>query len=108
MKPRPTQFGARENTASPRQHASRLSVESHSSAICLEEENPQTQPPSPNGRPPSGFENSPHAASLHVATEGEEEKRVDRNLDHGGRMEATRKLPVFEPLLGSGDAARLL
>jgi excisionase family DNA binding protein len=26
MKPRPTQFGVRENTASPRQHASRLAV----------------------------------------------------------------------------------
>jgi excisionase family DNA binding protein len=109
MKLRPTKFGVCENTAFPRQHASRLAVESHSNAICVEEESRETQQPSPqNGRPASGFENPLHAASLHAATEREEERRVDRNLDHGGRMEATRKPPVFEPLLGSEDAARLL
>lgn len=72
MKLRPTQFGVRENTASPRQHASRLSVESHSNAICVEEESPETQQPSSrNGCPASGFENPVHAASLHAATGGE-------------------------------------
>jgi excisionase family DNA binding protein len=40
MKSRPTQFGARENTASPRQHASRLAV-SHS----------QSQPNGDSGSP---------------------------------------------------------
>jgi excisionase family DNA binding protein len=109
MKLGPTQFGSRENTASPRQHASRLSVGSHPNAICVEEESPETQQSSPeSGRPELGFENPPHAASLHVATEKEEGRRVERNLDHGGRMEATRKPPVFETLLRSEDAARLL
>jgi excisionase family DNA binding protein len=109
MKLGQTQFGSRENTASPRQHASRLSVGSHPNAICVEEESPETQQSSPgSGRPESGFENPLHPASLHVATEKEDGRRVQRNLDHGESMEAARTPPVFEPLLGSEDAARLL
>lgn len=109
MKLRPTQFVVRENTASPRQHASRLSVGAHPNAICVEEQSPETQQSPPgSGRPESSFENPLHAASLHVATEKEEGRRVERNLDHGERVEATREPPVFEPLLGSEDAARLL
>jgi hypothetical protein len=36
---RSTQFDARKNTASSRQHAPRLAVGSHSNAICIEEVN---------------------------------------------------------------------
>ncbi len=36
------------------------------------------------------------------------ERSADRNLDRGGKTHSTRKTPVFEPLLGSEDAARLL
>jgi excisionase family DNA binding protein len=72
MKPRPTQFGARKNTASARQHASRLAVERRSNTICIEKENSETQLPSPqNSRPATGFENPLHAASQRAATGGE-------------------------------------
>ena len=109
MKLRPTQFGVCGNTASLRQHASPLAVRSHPNAIWVEEESPETQQSSPgSGRPESGFEDPLHAASLHVATEKEEGKRVERNLDHGEPREATGKPAVFETLLKSEDAARLL
>jgi excisionase family DNA binding protein len=79
MKPRPTQFGVRENTASPRQHASRLAVERRSNTIRIEEEKPETQLPSPqNGRPLPGFNNPLNAASQRTATG--EEKRDERHF----------------------------
>ena len=56
MKSRPTQFGVRENTASSRQHAPRLAVESRSASICAEEANPR-----------AGFDDRSHAASNHAA-----------------------------------------
>jgi excisionase family DNA binding protein len=72
MKPRSNQPGARENTASSRQHASRLAVATRSNAICFEEENPPTRMSSPqNGSPAEDFENPLHAAPQHAATEGE-------------------------------------
>ena len=43
MRPRPTQFGIRENTASPRQHASRLAADIRSNVVLLAEGNLQTQ-----------------------------------------------------------------
>jgi excisionase family DNA binding protein len=72
MKPRSNQPGARENIASPRQHASRLATDTYSNAICVEEETPRSRTSSPqNGSPPEDFENSLHAASQHAATGGE-------------------------------------
>jgi excisionase family DNA binding protein len=47
MKLRPTQFGARENTASARQHASRLAVESLSSPSATQLKSSHLQEPSP-------------------------------------------------------------
>jgi len=109
MKLRPTQFGVRENTTSPRQHASRLAVESHSNAICAEEGSPVTKQSLPwSGRPDEGFEYPLHAESPHVATEKEEGMRVERNLNFVGHIKGTRELLTFEPLLRSEDAARLL
>ncbi len=71
MKVHPTQFGMRENTASSRQHASRPSVDTHSNAVCIEEERAQMrEPSSQNHRSARGSGNQPHAASQHVATGG--------------------------------------
>jgi predicted DNA-binding transcriptional regulator AlpA len=76
MKLRPTQFGMRENTASPRQHASRLSVNSNSNAICIDEERPETQRPSPqDGCSSAGFANELNAAPNREATNGRKEER---------------------------------
>ena len=67
----------RENTTSPRRHASRLAVERRSNTICIEEQDPETQLPSPqNGRALPGFNNPLHAASQRTATG--EEKRDER------------------------------
>ena len=65
MNHRSTQFGVRENTASPRQHASRLAVESRFDSIRAEDVNPR-----------GGFNDPSHAASNHAATDG---KRKDEN-----------------------------
>jgi excisionase family DNA binding protein len=77
MKLRPTQFGMREDTASPRQHASRLAVDTRLKPISSEEENPQTSEfSSPNGPLPIGISKPLHAASVHAATgEGNGESR---------------------------------
>jgi len=104
-----SQFGVRENTASPRQHASRLAGNS----LLSPSDTLQRSPHHPEPTPPSASRTSEQASSfvtkpLDAATGKEEGSRADHNPDHGGRMEATRKPPVFEPLLGSEDAARLL
>jgi len=76
MKLRPIQFGVRENTASSRQHASRLSVNSPWNAICADEEHPETQRPSPrNGCSATGFESRLNAAPNHAATGGRKEEK---------------------------------
>jgi excisionase family DNA binding protein len=68
MKPRPTQFGVRENTASSRQHASRSAVETHSTAICTED-SPETHLPSSDSeRPVRGLENTQDTAAASAAT----------------------------------------
>jgi excisionase family DNA binding protein len=60
MNRRPTQFGVRENTASSRQHALRLAVQSRFDSICPEDVNPR-----------AGFNDPSHGASNHAATLGE-------------------------------------
>jgi hypothetical protein len=69
MNRRSTQFDVRENTASSRQHASRFAVDTHSKAICIEDQSLQRQkssfqddPPGTNGQDPL------HAASQSAAT----------------------------------------
>ena len=77
MKPRLNQPGARENTASSRQHASRLATDTYSNAICVEEENPETRTSSTqNGSPAVNFEKPFHAAPRHAATGGEKETKA--------------------------------
>ena len=64
MKFRPTQFGVRENTASPRQHAPRFAVETRSNTAPIVEESLETQPSSPrNARSMNGSRNPLHAPS---------------------------------------------
>ena len=51
MKFRPTQFGVRENTASPRQHAPRFASDTRSNITPIVEERPETQPTSSQNAP---------------------------------------------------------
>jgi len=64
MNHRSTQFGEREKTASPRQHASRLAVESRFDSICAKDTNPR-----------GGFDDQSHASSNRAATGGEKGDR---------------------------------
>jgi excisionase family DNA binding protein len=69
MKSPRVQFGVRESTASPRQHASRLAVDTRLNAICIEQENPETPEASLyNDHPATGLGSAPHAPSQHAAT----------------------------------------
>jgi len=93
MKPRSNQPGARENTASSRQHASRLATDTYLNAICVEEENPQTRTSSPqNGSPAVNFQNPFHAAQRHAATGGE--KRDESHFLTVHEVAALLQVPV--------------
>jgi excisionase family DNA binding protein len=73
MKPRPTQFGVRENTASSRQHAPRTSAEKTSNAIRTDISAPETErSPTCNDSQAAEIHDILHAASQHAATAGEE------------------------------------
>ena len=64
MKSRQTQFGAREHTASPRQHAPRFAVDTPSNIAHLAKESLKTQPTLPrNARSLKGLEKPLHSAS---------------------------------------------
>jgi len=96
MKSRPTQFGARENTASPRQHAPRFAENAHSNATCIEEENSEVA------------EDSLLAASQHAATEGEGRACAERSAQASTLKPSQESKPAFEALIGSPEAAKLL
>lgn len=69
MKARPIQLGARENAASPRQHASRLVVDTPANVAHLAERSLETQPTSPrNARSVQDSEKRLHVASQDAAT----------------------------------------
>jgi excisionase family DNA binding protein len=73
MKSRPTQFGVRENTASSRQHAPRLSTGTASNPFCIDEGAPETQRSFlQSDRSTADLQDELHAASQHAATVGEE------------------------------------
>lgn len=73
MKFRPTQLGARENTASSRRHAPRLSTDTASNPFCIDEEAPETQRSFfQSDRSTAGLQDELHAASPHAATVGKE------------------------------------
>jgi excisionase family DNA binding protein len=89
------QFGMRENTASSRQHASCSTVESSQSQV----ENSQ-----------GGLNHSdlPTTMQSKGTTGGEKAETSDDNAHRHERILLTKRMPDFEPLLGSEDAARLL
>jgi excisionase family DNA binding protein len=123
MKSRPTQFGVRENTASSRQHASRLAENSSSQELVRELKRPQNKD---EARAPAEGDVEIIDLSLTDATngatgEGREETvqshpAVFSNLAQGHT--AARSVPGnaphaqsdgnFEPLLDVIEAARLL
>jgi len=75
MKPRSTQFGTCENTASTRQHASRLTGENHSTGICIEEHPGQQQPMAKHDNLVATTDNRPQAAAEPTTAGGEREYR---------------------------------
>jgi excisionase family DNA binding protein len=89
MKLRPIQFGERVNTASARQHASRLEVDSHSSGDSLLVEDPETS-----------LISQPHATAARVS---------ERPLNAASQGAATGKMERDEgPLLNVQEVAQLL
>jgi excisionase family DNA binding protein len=112
MNHRPTQFDMRENISSSRQHAPRFAADSHSNAICIEEESQETSGPSPLNDDPVGSSQSPlHAASQHAATgeNGEETAASFAVIVANASPAKTAAPPTdFEPLLDVAEAAALL
>jgi len=109
MKSRPTQFGAREHTASPRQHASRLQVGTDSHTVCIEEEMPDIQKSSPMNDPPATVSENP----LHTAPQRAATGDGGRDIAEGSavtlpRAPLQKSKQSFEPLMGSPEAAKLL
>ncbi len=110
MKPRPTQFGVRENTASPRQHASRLAVNSLPS---LSEIQPRDSKHRASTRVlasrPSERRDSVTSKPLDAATRGKVRGRGAEVLSAPATVSATNESrQVFEPLIGCDAAAKLL
>src|SRR5437899_11434062 len=81
MDRRSTQFGMRENTASSRQHASRLAVESHFDSIRAEDANPR-----------GGFNGPSRVASSSAATGGE--RKGENHLLTVGEVAELLQVPV--------------
>ncbi|MHB8616519.1 MAG: helix-turn-helix domain-containing protein [Candidatus Acidiferrales bacterium] len=71
MKPRPTQFGVRENTASSRQHAPRLVVHTIRAQFTGPSAAPQDGMSSLSASPEESSFNSPNNAAHNAATAGE-------------------------------------
>src|SRR6266566_495206 len=79
MKIRPTQFGARENTAPSRQHASRLGVDVRSNPTSVDLGSPERRLTSPRIDSSEALRNTTsNAAPQHGAT-GEEERDVSES-----------------------------
>jgi hypothetical protein len=109
MKSRPTQFGLRENTASSRQHAPRLTVDTGSRAVRIEDERPDIQRSSPLNDPQTTVSEKPLYAASQRAVTGDGERDVpEGSADRipGTRLQKSEQ--SFEPLLGSPEAAKLL
>jgi excisionase family DNA binding protein len=108
MNSRPTQFGVRENTASPRQHAPRLAENVRSNATCNEEESSEvTEASLPADALAEGSKNRLHAASQHAATWRHGRDRAERSAQ-ASALKPSEEKPAFETLIGSPEAAKLL
>ena len=109
MKLRPTQSGARENTASPRQHAPRLAGDTDSNAVCNEEVMPDIPISSPPIKPPAAASENPlYAASQRAATGDEGRDVAEASAGPLPRTPLQKSKQYFEPLMGSPEAAKLL
>jgi excisionase family DNA binding protein len=109
MKSRPTQFGVREHTASPRQHASRLAVDSLPSLSEILPRDSQHRASTPVlASRPSERRESVTTDPLDAATEGARESG-DEVLSVPATPSATNESrQVFEPLIGCEAAAKML
>jgi excisionase family DNA binding protein len=108
MNRRQTQLGARENTASSRQRASRLGLDVRSNPMCLEVGSSEAQWPSQQINRPEAVRNiTSNAASQH-ATTGEEEGDVSESSTPPSLRPSQKSSHPFEPLIGSPEAAKLL
>lgn len=109
MKSRSTQFGARENTASSRQHAPRRAVDSlpPSSHTLLRSprhrESPPSLPSCTNKEGDSLITKPPDAA-----TGGERGESAEALTISATATAANKLRHVFEPLIGCEEAAKLL
>jgi excisionase family DNA binding protein len=109
MKLRPTQFGVRENTASPRQHASRLAVDSLPSLSETLTRGSQLSQSTPvlaaraNERRESFTTKAPDAA-----TGGERGSGAEVLSAPALVSTVNESRQAFEPLIGCEDAAKLL
>jgi len=93
MKLRPTQFGVRGNTASPRQHAPRFAAETRSNITPIVEGSLETQPTSPqNARSLKGSEKPLHAVSQNEATG--KDSRDERHLLNVHEVADLLQVPV--------------
>jgi excisionase family DNA binding protein len=109
MKSRPTQFGARENTASPRQHAPRFAEDARSNATCIEDENSEVAEDSLVADAlAEGSKSRMHAASQHAATEGEGGACAEPSSQAPTLKSSQESRPAFEALIASPEAAKLL
>jgi len=112
MKTRPTQFGLRENTASARRHASRLTVDS---LPPMSEALPRGLQHHPPTRvlvsPASEMDKSITTMPLEAATEGETGDSAAASSAPAAVITAvqSRQVPVSpEPFVSSDDAAQFL
>src|SRR5271167_2039097 len=109
MKLRPTQFGARENTAAPGQHAPRLAVDSLPSIFETLPRGSQYGQPAPVlATRTSEHRESATTNPLQAATEGEGESATEGlpatapvSTDNASRQ-------AVKPLIGCEEAAKLL
>lgn len=93
MKLRPSQFGVRGNTASPRQHAPRFAAETRSNITPIVEESLETQPTSPqNARSLKGSEKPLQAVSQNEATG--RDSRDERHLLNVHEVADLLQVPV--------------
>jgi excisionase family DNA binding protein len=109
MKLRPTQFGAREHTASPRQHASLLAVDSLPSMSEILPRDSQHRASTPilasRASDPEPVTTDPRDE----ATGGERRETGAEVLSAPARVSATNaSRQVFEPLIGCEAAAKML
>src|SRR5208282_6508716 len=101
------QPGMRENPASNRRHGSHTTVSSVRNENSIEEENLASLVLSPSHNHPScGVDGHSHAASPRAATGGNRDGAAGGSVTRPNTSES--KKPVFEPLIGSLEAAKLL